>query len=149
LLQTPGDGSCFFHAVLHLVTHPAAIDAVALRRQLAVYCLMNPHQITPYFSLIAAEAGTYENWVRTILCTDTWADETMIIALSHMLNVSITLIMQDGVFRIQHTMEEADLYIVGNGSYRLGDNSHFTAARMCFPYILPAILIFLFFLFFQ
>ena len=124
-----------YAAVLEQVAHPTNYSVTDFRRQIAHYLLTHPHQLNPFYENISGDYENYEDWVRGVHIPRTWGDETVLIAIALMWNVSISVIFPDEVLKMQHNRDVADIYLLGNGECKQGTNTHFSATGKKYIYI--------------
>ena len=116
-------------AILDQVQSPPGYTVAMLRRQIANWLLKYPHRMAPYWEPIRSDYVSYEHWVRGIDSGRCWGDETVLIALTMMWNVSVTVVRADAVTPIQHREENPDIMLLGNGRISENNNTHFVSTR--------------------
>jgi hypothetical protein len=95
------------------------------RRQIGLYLLRNADFMEPFFDVIKIDEVSYEGWVRGIVDRRLWGDETVLIAISNMWNVSITVVTPQGIYPIYHDKRQPDIVIMTNGP--MNKMSHFSS----------------------
>jgi hypothetical protein len=113
-----------YNAVLCQIQRPREFDESKLRRQLELFALSYPYILRPFVDHILLDELSYEGWVRGIGSKQVWGNETVLIAISLMWNVSISIMTPTSVFPVYHNEKVPDIVIMANGEK--GDMTHFS-----------------------
>ena len=104
-----------YNAVLRQCALPADYTVKMFRCQIALYALKNPHKLKRYVDLITTDELSYQGWVRGIQSGRIWGDETVLVTISLMWNISISIVTSKGIQDIYHAEDCPDIVLVWNG----------------------------------
>ena len=126
LSEMPGDGNCFFKALVHLTKKSSM---TALRKKVAERLRTNKEEFMPFFAFAKDHEGEYMKATKAVERSRYWNNQIMdivIMAMANVIGASFTIYNVDS----EGHVEEIEIAVEGATKHlhllRTGDN-HFDA----------------------
>ena len=133
-----------FQAILEQVKYNKEVYTTdMLRKQTALYMLQNPNVFFDYVSHhLLEDDESYESYIYNIFWGDTWGNQLCAAAVSHMWNVSISIVspLYFKLVKLVHDVQFPHIILVANGGDPTSEIpcTHFSVTKINVPHpVLP------------